>query len=85
MAQDANAAEARQRLVVDQRSYFWLRFEKEGFRIYLTGEVLPVLRFPLQEDLHERVYMQACADGDVMIYSVNGYLAQYGSAPITQG
>lgn len=63
--------------MTDQRSYVWVRFEKEGFRIYLIQELLPVMRFPLKEDLDERVYMQAAADGDVFIYSIDGYLGHF--------
>jgi hypothetical protein len=70
--------EQRRRLLLDQRRCCWVRFEKDGCRIYLVQELLPVMGFPLQEDLDERVYVQASPDGDAFIFSVKGYLASVG-------
>ena len=66
---------AAERLVSDRRKHFWVRFEKVGFRIYVTQEVGMLLALPETEDLDERVYVQAATDADVLVFSVDGYFS----------
>lgn len=68
------SANEEERLVMDQRAHVWVRFERDGFRIYLVQELLPVLRFQVRDDLDERVYVQAAPGGDVFIFSVDAFL-----------
>jgi hypothetical protein len=62
-------------LVSDQRRHYSVRFEKVGFRMYLTQELLYVLQLSLKSNPATRVLVQATAEDNVWIMTRAGYLA----------